>query len=484
MNDLRVVLINPSLKLAEIGHYSEEVEKNRGSYPPLGLGYVASQLEKYGHVVEIIDLEVQPELMTRLPEILSEKSPDIVGFYTMTWTFQQVDKISREIKTRIPDTVLVMGGPNVCSFPKESLEYSIFDYAVVGEGEKTIIELMDNIEDRGAGIDSIKGVVYRKDGKVVVNESRELIRDLDEISFPAWHLLPISEYFDVFSREKNFATIITSRGCPYNCAFCDRVNRMGKQWRSRSPENIIKEMKKLRKEYGINEFMFFDDNFIIDTKRVHKFCNLILKEKLGVIWECRARVDVVDKPLLEKMKKAGCYRIRYGMESGDNQILQNLKKDITVEQIKRASKLTKDAGIEIFAYFMMGSPGETKETLEKTRKLALKINPDFVAFSRTILIVGSELYEWGIQNNQIKKDYWKKYLKGEETDSAPAISTPELPDKEVEEYISKSENQFYLRPKYITKRLKNIRTPYQLKKQGKMGIQMIKKIWIKKLPKV
>jgi len=202
-------------------------------------------------------------------------------------------------------------------------------------------------------------------------------------------------------------------------------------------------------------------------------CDEILERGLDVLWEIRARVDMVDKPLLTKMREAGCYRIRYGMEAGDDEVLKTLKKGITVEQIRHASKISKEVGIEIFAYFMMGSPGESKKTLQKTLDLAIEIDPDFVAFSKTILIIGSELFDWGVDNNQISADYWEKFLLGEITDPAPVISTKALPGAELDEFVSEATNKFYLRPSYVIKRLKNIKSPTQFYRQIMLGLGII-----------
>jgi len=464
---MRVLLINPSLQQERIGHYSKIIEKQRGIYPPLGLGYVASSLEKNGHEVKIIDCDAEPEHMDAFGDIIKNFDPSLVGIYTMTWTFRQAKQIAQRIRSVHPSIKIVVGGPNVSSFPKLSLKYGDFDYAVKGEGEITINELVDILEqgNRGTKLEKIRGLIYKESGRIIENAPRAYISDLDSIQFPAWHLLPMNKYFDVFAKEKRFATMITSRGCPYNCTFCDKKNRMGRTWRARSPENILDEMELLNSKYGIREFMFFDDNFIVDKDRVIDLCRLIKKRGLDVIWECRARVDQVDKSLLERMRDAGCYRIRYGMEAGDDGVLKTLNKGITVSQIRDCAKVTKEAGIEVFAYFMMGSPYETLETLKKTLNLALEMDPDFVAFSKTILIPGCDLFDWGASNGYIPTNYWESFLLGEENNPAPALSTKELPEKEVDEYVSYSNKKFYLRLKYILKRLYNTRSMTQLYRQ-------------------
>lgn len=465
---MRVLLVNPSLQKAKVGHYTRSIEKQRGIYPPLGLGYVAASLRNNKHKVMLIDCDAFPDSEERIDQAIRDFKPDVVGFYIMTWTFRQASRIARRIKQFNRDIKTVIGGPNVSSFPRLSLQHDEFDFAVMGEGEITMVELLEALET-GGKLDKIKGLIFKKDGRIIVNKVRPQIENLDKIPFPAWDLLPIKCYYDVFTRRRKFATMIASRGCPFNCTFCDRKNRLGKKWRVRSPKNVVREMELLNSQYGIKEIMFFDDNFTLDKKWIYQLCDNIRRKRLSVIWECRSRVDMVDKSLLKEMKNAGCYRIRYGMESGDDEILKVLKKGITVSQIRECARLSKEAGIEVFAYFMMGSPCETPQTLKKTLDLALEVDGSFTIFSKTILIVGSELFDWATQNGYINGDYWADFLLGKEVDSAPSLSTKELPADFIDKYISFANRKFYSRPHYLFRRLLNIRNGNQLYRQLRMA---------------
>lgn len=470
---MKILLINPSLISADIKHYSKSIEKNRGVYPPLGLSYVASSLRSGGHHVKMIDFDVEDKAFEKTISEIQSENYDLVGFYVMTWTFNGANQILKEVKKIRPNIKSVMGGPNASSLPTESLEIGDFDYVVMGEGEDAIIELIKAMQ-AGVNLESIDGVVFRsKDNKIIQNRQRDLIEDINRISFPAWDLLKVDRYRDVFTQCDRFATMIASRGCPFNCTFCDRKNRMGNKWRVRSVDNVIDEMKMLNSKYRIKEFMFYDDNFIFDKKWTYDFCDKLDQSKLNVIWECRTRVDTVDKPLLRRIKESGCYRIRYGMESGNDKILRILKKGITVEQIRECAQISKEIGIEIFAYFMMGSPYETPETLQDTLDLALEVNAGFTVFSKTILIVGSELFDWAAENKYIDKNYWFDFLKGKVTNSAPALSTPELSEEFVDKYISYANKKFYFRPQYLLSKIKSIKNPKQALRQAKLAISLI-----------
>lgn len=470
---MKILLINPSLHQATTGQYEKDVEKQRGIYPPLGLAYIAAALEKNNHQVKIIDYDIEGKNADNIIDIVvRDFKPEIVGFYVMTWSYGQAKGIADRIKKVNPQITTIIGGPNASCLPQYSLEFGNFDFGVYGEGEETIIELVNKLEEKNnLDFEQIFGLIFKKDNQIIVNPPRPLIKDLDTIPFPARHLLPVKKYFDVFSRKKHFATIIATRGCPFNCIFCDRKNRMGKNWRVRTPENIAQEIKEIIDKYNIREFMFFDDNLIVDKKWGLELCRKL--EPLNIIWECRNRVDLVDEEMLRAMKKAGCHRIRFGFESGDNRILKVLKKGITVEQSLECAKICKKIDMEMYGYFMIGAPTETPGTIERTINLALKIEPSFAIFSKTILIPGSELFDHGIETNQIDKDYWKRFLQGTENNGAPSLSTNELPEELVDKYIKKADRKFYFRISFILKKLFEVKSFSHLISQARIGFALI-----------
>ena len=469
---MKILLINPSLIRANIGHYQEAAEKQRGIYPSLGLGYIAAVLEKENHEVKIIDCDAEKIGLSTIIDKFKEYQPNLVGIYVMTWTYREAAEITKNLKLINPKTIVVAGGPGITCLPDIALKYADFDFGIIGEGELTIVELINAILRNEKDFSKIQGLTFKKGGKVLINEIRPLIDDLNSIPFPARHLMPIKNYYDVFTKRKYFTTIIATRGCPFNCTFCDRKNRMGRNWRMRSPKNIIDEIKEINSKYGIKEFMFFDDNLIADKDWTYKFCDEISKENLKIFWECRARADMLlDEIFVKKIKQAGCYRIRIGFEAGDNEILKIVKKSITVEQSLQCAKICKKAGIEIFGYFMMGSPYETEKTVQKTLNLALEIDPSFALFSKTILIPGSEMFEWAVEKKYIAADYWEKFMLGKEKNGAPSLNMPRLPENTIDKYIKLANKKFYLRPKYILRKILAIRSLYQFWRQIKMAIE-------------
>jgi radical SAM superfamily enzyme YgiQ (UPF0313 family) len=465
---MNILLINPSLNQQRIGHYNSHIEKMRGVHPSLGLLYIAATLEQDGHNIEVIDIDIEPSAQNKIRHWLCRFKPEILCIHVMTWTFRQANEIARLAKEISPCICVIAGGAAVTSAPEPVMRYSLFDYGVIGEGEKTITELTRTLSLNG-DVSKIPGIIYRKNGQLISNGQRALIETLDSIPNPARHLVKLKHYSDALSREGACATMITSRGCPYSCIYCDRRNRMGNKWRSFSNHRIIAEMRELKNRYGIKEIMFFDDEFITDRRRTIEFCHLLIKEKLKIIWECRSRVDQVNRELLKIMKNAGCYRIRFGFESGDDKILRILKKGITVAQSLKCAEMVKESGIEIFGYFLFGCPGETEKTLQETIQLIFRIEPDFAVLSKVILIPGSELFEWAVSQKLIAPDYWERFIKGEITNAAPSLSSQELPEQRIDEIIRETNKRFYLRPQFLMRKLAKIKNITQLIKQTQLA---------------
>ncbi len=441
--------------------------------PPLGIAYVAAALERKGHQVKIIDADTEGLDLEKLGKLALGYQPQVIGISTLTPTFKKARQTARCLKKLLPQVPIIFGGPHLASFPKISLEFPEIDYGVIDEGEITICELLDALE-QNKSVDQVKGVVYRKEGKIIQTKPRELIQDLDSIEFPAWHLLPMDKYWQTISREKKFATMISSRGCPFNCLFCDPEGRLGKKFRGRSSDNIVKEIELLYNNYGIKEIVFYDDTFTFDRQRIVDFSKLMIEKKLPVIWECRTRVDRVDEELLKIMKKAGCYRIRYGVESGNEKILQVLRKGITKEQVRKAFSFSKRYKIETFAYFMIGSPQEDKETIQDTINFVLELDPDFVIFSTTLVFnKGNDLFKWAAQKGYIANDYWQRFVRGEDLDPYPVLETDNLSKEEKLAYTQLAYRRFYIRPSFILKKLKEFRHPKRFFKYSLVFFQIL-----------
>jgi len=455
---MKIALVNPYFSRNMRFVIPKIIQKVRGKYPPLGL---------------IVDAEAGELSAGNIAEQAADFSAELVGITITTWTVNHARKIARAVRKKIPDIRIAVGGPQVKAFPRLTLKFSEFDYGVIGEGDMTFPELVDSLENNKP-LSKVKGVVFRKSSKIIQTPAREYCPDLDKLPSPSWHLLPIKKYHDMLTRRKQFMVMITSRGCPFNCTFCDPRNTLGKQFRAWGADRLFYEVKVLYDKYGIREIMFFDDLFTFDRKRVIDFCRKMIKSSMNLIWDCRTRVNCIDEELIKWMKKAGCYRVRFGVESGNQKILNSLNKGITLEQVRRAFALARKYRIESMAYYMLGSPGETKETLRQTIDFAVKLDSDYALFAVTSLMPpGSSLFAWAADEGYIARDYWERFVSGEKLDPYPTLSTPQLPEKTLRGYHQLAHRCFYLRPIIFFRTLRRLRSWIAFKNSLQIFISLV-----------
>lgn len=366
-----------------------------------GLGYLAGSLIAKGIDVKILDFNNNQENQKdRLYNEL-KNGYKTVGFSVKVNTILSAIKIAQWCKEFSKDIILVVGGPGVTVVGQQFLDgYKIFDYAFIGETEDSITDFMPYIYEGNKYIKDIKGLCYRQDEKNISNPV-DIPLTLDTIPFPDYSV------FDIFDGSKNVYPLVTSRGCPYDCSYCSVKIISGKRFRTRSPENVIEELKQAKKRYGVNRFEILDDTFTQDIKRAKKICELIIKEKINMTWVCQngIRADRVDKELLNLMKDAGCTDIWLGIESLDKEIFDRIKKGEGIEDILNAVRMAQDTGIEVSAFFIIGLPGSTyardMETLNKTKKLGLKMT----TWSIATPYPHTALWDWVQKNGRILRDY-------------------------------------------------------------------------------
>lgn len=351
--------------------------------PLLNLGYLAAVLEKKGADVSIIDAQFERLGLSQTIERARQTGSRIFALTAMTHEVSRAHEVAAAIKEAIPGAVTVIGGPHATALPIRTMkEFPSFDYLVAGEGEFTLVELANALESK-TELESIKGLLFRKDGELVVNEARSWIPDLDSIPFPAWHLCPRVDTYP----------ILGSRGCPFTCYFCMRV--LGSQARNRSVENIVEEMDYISRRFQANQFVFQDETFTLSLKRTNDLADAIIRRGLHrrMKWYVQTRVDLVDLELFRKMKAAGCDGVGLGIESGSDTVLQRIGKKITTDQAKKAVKLAKKAGLHTSGYFIIGHPNETRQDILDTIKLAAKLNTTKVAIGLMVPYPGTDIYQ-------------------------------------------------------------------------------------------
>ncbi|MCX5693734.1 MAG: radical SAM protein [Candidatus Omnitrophica bacterium] len=458
---MRVALIRSRDKVNINTRLPESLNMVRGELPPLGLAYIASVLENAGHQVRIFDISAANLTQDEFRKQLFEFSPALAGITVMTPTLfgaLESARIAKEV-----GAVTVLGGPQLSIYPEETVAYAQVDYGIHGEGEYAMLALVDVLEKR-VQPDTVGGLIYKYNGKVFIN-APAIVQDLDTLPFPAYHLLPMTKYNSIIG-DYPTSTMISSRGCPYQCHFCFK-QPSDEKIRLRSAKKVVEEMKYLVENFKVKEIMFYDDVLTFSRQHVFEICQEILSSGLKIKWESPARVDNADKELLELMYKAGCVRLRYGVESADERILELMNKRINLSQVETTFKLTKKIGMETFAYFMVGYAHETIDTIKKTISFARKLNPDWAMFTIATPYPGTPLYKLALQEGVLKNDYWREFTLGTQKDKRIPYFIADAPF-----WVKKAYLRFYFRLGFIIKRASRIRCLQDWQKcwQGIQGI--------------
>ena len=374
--------------------------------PPIGVMSIASFLEERGVDVAILDCYARP---LPLPELLAEierRSPDVVGFSCTTSSFLEGYGIAEALKERLPETRVVFGGAHACSVGVSLLDsFPAIDCLVIGEGERTFHEL---VSSGFRNVETIPGVGYRRDGKGTLSSVRELIDDLDSLPFPAYHRLPgfPQRYFlPLFSYPTApNSSIISSRGCPYQCSYCDR-SVFNRGFRYNSPEYIVEHLKLLHRDYGIRHVFFYDDLFSTDRERVARFCELKEAARLPVTYNCIARLEHVDAGLLALLKRSGCWQVNFGIESGDPEVIRKHRKYYGLDEVQQKLALVRQAGMRVKGLFMVGLPGETEESIRRTIDYALELPLDEINVTKFTPFPGAPVYRTIREHGEFREEW-------------------------------------------------------------------------------
>lgn len=455
---MKVLLVSPAY--SDIyGSFSRAKQATSGSPPPLGLLYIAATLELDGHEVQVIDAEVEHLSVDDIAERVLDFWPDVVGLYTNTPTVDRQARLATLIKQgRRHKPIVIMGGPHASALPSDTLMMSPWtDFIVKGEGETTLRVLLSVLAGKvQMEFEQIDGLCFFKRAVFRENSPR-LQLNLDCLPLPARHLLNQSLYQanSVHGERGAFATVQTTRGCPFGCVFCYPV--MGRQVRYRSVEKVIAEFRHL-KESGVKVVGLVDDTWNVDIARAKRLCDLLADAHLGIQWGCSSRVWPVDAKLFQKMKAAGCVRVNFGVESGDPDILKAIHKGITRSQAKVAFHLAHQAGLETVGYFIIGHPFETRESIKRTIAFAKELDPDVAEFSIMTPFPGTELAamvargEGGIE---IIDQDWSHYAhyKGAVIQVKSGDFSNMLSPEDLEHWQRQAFKEFYTRPSYLWRRL-------------------------------
>ena len=441
-------------------------------FPPLSLGYIAGQIKS---IAEILVLDSGP-MKLGIEETLKrikEYKPDLLILSTATptvntdlgWFLSKVKEQDRELKTAAI-------GIHVTDLAEETLnDFPALDFIIRNEPEITSKDLVSHLKEKDFHFENIKGLAFKRNGKIVINEEREFLKDLDELEFPDFHGIDFNNYRMPISNQP-FNLITFARGCPFNCKFCNASTYYGKNIRKRSPEKIIEEIEKNIKEHNVYNFLFWTEFVTIDKDYLKNVLSLIKEKGLDkkIKWVSNSRASNIDLSLFEEMKKSGCWQIAFGLEFGSNKILKISDKGpgASIEEHKKAVEAASEAGIVVDGHFILGYPGETEKNLKETIAFACSLPITFAHFYIATPFPGSKLYREAILNNWIKKPKWSSV-----SQDTPVIRTQVLDPKVIEEHIKMAYRKFYLNPKAIFRIARIAKNPSEFFNLFKTGVKFV-----------
>lgn len=469
---MRLVLINPDQRLSLRGNNPKIIDNERGKNPPLGLLYVAASVKQIGrHQVNVIDASLPGFGQETLEKLFREDQCDVLGITVTSFTLLDAIEVIQLFKKVNPRGKVIAGGPHVAIYPQETIGLGLIDVAVKREGEPVINQILDRL-DEPAALQDVRGICFGYYGDIIDTGEAPYIEQLDSLPFPDRSFLPYKEYFSLLGGDAYSTTIFTSRGCPFRCAFCDRP-AMGKVFRCHGSDYVVQEIRQCL-DLGIREFLFYDDTFTVKRQRVLDICRQITELGLGISWDIRARVDTVDEEILLALKQAGCQAVHYGVESGSERILERLKKGISLSRVNEVFRLTREVGMETLAYFMIGSPGETRDDIRASLDLARALNPDMLHLTIFTPFPATQLYREALEVGIISTDVWREFAANPRADFVPPIWQENFSKAELQEIIIQAYKKFYVRPEYIWAGLRRLRSLSEFKRKAKAGLSVLR----------
>lgn len=464
------IFINPPYSYTDITK-TKVKKRNKGfyvNYPHLGLAYLAASLGKNGFSVKIIEASTSLFTEDEIIEEIRKDIPKIIGITVTTQTLPSVYSLVQKIKKHFPELCIVLGGSHISVNP-ELIQRIDVSFGFVGEADYGLSQLCNYLIRKNGSLETIKGLIYQKDGKLFINE-RDSVANLDELPFPARHLLFNERYFSPVINGR-ITSMITSRGCPFDCIYCSRP-AVGKNCRFRSAENIADEILEAKNKFKIKYINFEDDTFTLRKENVTKICNLIIEKRIKIKWGCQTRANLVDENLLRLMHKSGCVKISFGVEAGSERVRYLLNKKIPDEAFRQAFRWCRKIGIETNSFFMFGHPTENIDDLKRTISFARELSPTYAVFNITYILPGSPLFDYAQKEGLVLDAAWEDYMRGK--NPLPVYVPSGLSKEILESFQKKAFTQFYLSPKYIIQRIFDLNTYLNLHNKIQVAFVIIK----------
>lgn len=447
-----VVLVRPSVRLSLGGGTPDAVDRANAPSPPLGLLYLHAAVLRSGRRAEFLDAEAlgldHEETAER---ILAFEAP-VLGLTMTSFTLLDAVALARILRRRAPELVVVAGGPHASLFPEETLALGCFDHVVKGEGEESFIHLLENLDN---------GDLARLEGG-----ASGRVGDLDGLSHPVWSAAPVRRYGSILAPGAVVASMVTSRGCPFDCIYCNRGDRT---WRAHGVEWVVEEYGSLSAA-GVDEIHLVDDTFTLDRRRAMDIASAFPRG--GPSWTMRTRVDLVDDELLGVLARGGCRLVGFGVESGSPAVLGRLRKAIDPDRVRKAFRACRTLGIETLADFMVGSPGEEVEDVELTLRLMEELDPDYVQFSALGIYPGTPLHALAREMGIVHDDPWRRFASDPRPDFRSPLWTERFTEEELRAMVDRAHARFYFRPGFVWKRMRSLKSWKGFKALLRMGLAL------------
>ena len=443
-NKAKILLLHLPQNINDVSDYASLLQ-------PYGLAMISSILKQDGCDVTLLDAFAHQKKKQDIIEYVKNAEPDILGITVMTHNVGQTVRFLSDIKKILPKTITVLGGIHA-SIEYQSLlrNHPDVDIAVIGEGELTMLDLVYKIQNEQP-LNDVKGIAYREQGEIRINTMRENIKDLDSLPFADWESLPMHKYWDRWTIKKNYACLIVSRGCPFSCTFCGH-SIIGKTYRAKSSDKVLEEVKLLYDKHHVRNLTLADSTLNVSNKWLRDVCEGLIKLKRPIKWGCSIRADHVDKETLQLMKKSGCVKIFLGVESADNKMLKSMKKNESIEKINEGIQMIKEVGLTPDLGFIIGMPGETKESIMKTIEFARTFNKSVCSFTYATPYPGTELYETAKKEGFVVDD-WSKH-----NTYTLAYVPKGFTKKELQHYFELAVKSTYIRIPFLLTQLVNVRS--------------------------
>jgi len=468
---MKVLLIRVPHRHMVTSGLPRSVENATGMYPPLGLLHLASAARAWaGAEVSLLDAHALDLDQDGIAAHVAAAAPDVVGIQVLTFNLVDAVLTARTVRRVRPTAHVCVGGPHAYLYPAETLAIEGVDSLVVGEAERTFAALLNALDNGGDPAD-VPGVAVRRNADVIGVEAPPLEQDLDALPPPARDLLDTARYWSILADRNPASTLISTRGCPMRCIYCDRPH-LGKHYRAHGAAYVADDMEACVAG-GARELFFYDDTFSLNRKRVLDICDEIIRRGIRIPWDVRTRADVIDADMLAAMKGAGVARVQIGVESGSRRVLQAMRKGITPEQAHDALAMCRRHRITSLAYFMLGNPGETEADVDETMRFIRTCAADHAHIGITLPYPGTDLYRLGLERGLYDHDYWRAFAAEPDEHFHPPSWTETFSQEALEAMRRRAYRLFYGRPRRIVRELLAVRTFRQGWRKATVGLGLL-----------